>query len=244
MPFSLAPPEAVALLLERLDVDPARLRSGASLGLPFPTLQQRAYELGRADGLYAAARDTASSLEGLGAALQACRALRGAGTHEDETALMRPYARGAWQGYCLLALEMGERESFDRLLAAVEPMRLSEGHRLEAEVDVQSARARPLWRGARTQAEVRELALRSARIAWLSDFATQKARDSFILLLAERAGRSDPSEVLRELRERLLDSAAAAGSSDHAAHLRRQAFVYVGDEHLSQLFPGRYVASL
>jgi hypothetical protein len=244
MPFTVAAPQAVAVLLELLQIDPDRLAGGGSLGLPFPTLQQRAYELGRADGLFAAACDPASSLEALGEALESCRALRRAGGTEDESALMRPYARGVWQGYCLLALEMGERGAFDSLLAEVEPLRLAEGHRLETEIDVQTARARQLWQDARTSAEVRELALRSARIAWLSDFATQRARDRFILNLAERGGRSDPSAALRELRERLLASAAVAPNGDHSAHLRRQAFTFVGEEELRQLFPSRHQAAV
>lgn len=244
MPFSLAPDQAVTALLARLEVDPQRLTAGKALGLPFPTLQQRAYELGRADGLFAAARAGTTSLDDLGEALDACRTLRGAGSHEDENALMRHFARGVWQGFCLLALELGERDGFDGLMAQLEPLRLASGARLEGEIDVHTALARRLWAHARTPEEVADLALRSARIAWLFDVAAQKARDRFILLLAERSGRSDPSAVLHELRERLLASAAVASSGDMAAHLRRQAFVYVNDEQLRQLFPSRHPAAI
>jgi hypothetical protein len=244
MPFSLAPDDAVTDLLDRLGVDAQRLAAGQPTGLPFPIVQQRAYELGRADGLFAAARAGESSLDGLGEALAACRALRSAGSHEDESALMRPYARGLWQGFCLLALESGERQSFSRLLAAVEPLRLANGARLEAEIDVHTTLARRLWLRAESAQEIRDLALVSARIAWLSDFAAQKARDRFVLLLAERSGRSDPSAVLRELRDRLLASAAVASGGDQAAHLRRQAFTYLNDEQLRQLFPARHAATL
>jgi hypothetical protein len=230
-------------LLRGLETDRDGLASrGDSAGEPIETLAQRAYALGRAEGIGIAARlgpgDETPPLEQLWELLRDGRALYRHGGNERESRLVRNYVKGLWQGISLSFLELHDEERYRGLIEATDRFRLERGETVEAEIDVESTRVREEWWKAETATDLERLVAHSARLAILVDVASQKARDRLVLLVSDLlATTRQPDRVVGEARSRLARRAEDTGHPDSKAYLRRQAFTHLSQDQFRGLLP-------
>lgn len=216
---------------------------GAFLPCPFDTLVYRSYDLGRAAGIHLVAERQSQgpiSLSDLWEILREHRDVYRTGENEREARLVRSYVKGLWQGVCLFFLEVEDDVTYQSLQETTERLRLARGDRVEAEIDIEATRVRDEWWGAETDRHLERLIHHSARLATLVDIANQKARDRFILSVADlvASGRTPPA-ALEAARVRLIERAASEQNADMHSFLRRQAFAFLSDDQARELLPQR-----